>query len=678
MSTGGILDKQFSSFVESPTRGLPNAARETTSSLIGANDKTGEFSSAKLNSVGDLNVANRDQFITQSGSLFIEGFRNFINVEFSRDLGQESLDGKLIKEISNNGTATLIPTEGQIEIGVPATASSTSYYRSRNIVTYEPGEMVKGGLTIEISLALQNSEKIEWGYGEDNPTTPSGDIYNGIGWGYDATGLYVFRKKLGSYASKTYQADFNVDKLDGNSNSRFRASGVPVAFNPLNNHIYHVGFEWYGIASPTYYVTTPEGKFIQVHIDQTINSQKGSTIPSPNLPIFVRVENDAIVGRAINLRTGSWQGGIHTARSTISGLDASGVFRNVAVNQYGSLQTSDFLFEIARGFYPLLVFGDKFGRVTNVDTNDVPVDVWNGSGDYTGFNAIENQNLETFSSSANDVGALVTSGSVTSASEFTVTDSTATFITDGVAVGDLFIDDTQGFHGHIREVTSETTITVFFWSDGDNRLNDVVIAPGVTEPRTPLIGDSYRVATTSGTGAAVVQWNNILNEDYMREIDQYVILNGTTPVISTTNCFRLSRGRVIKAGSSGFNQGELTARQVTTTANVFAVMPIETNRTLIAADTVPDNVQRTVFDIGGSISRSGGLAGSANLLLLTREVGGPFQARLSQDLQTGLYYDDLQKKIVVPPRTDIKWRVAVVSDNGTNISAFFKYLDYIQ
>lgn len=677
MSTGGILDKQFNSFVPSPSRGLPFSARETQTVVSGSNSATGDYNSVRLNSTNDLNVVDRDKFLTQSGSTFIEGFRNLVAIDFSRDKGAEAVNDLIKDAGSVNGTITFIQSQGQLELSVPATTSSTCYYESNNKLSYEPGEMLKGGLTIEISQTLQNNEKIEWGFGEDNLDSPTGDVYNGIGYGYDVNGLYAFRKKAGTYQSKVYTSSFNVDQLDGSEGSRFVRSGVPESLDPLKNQIYIVGFEWYGIASPTYYVTSPEGKVIQCHIEQTINNQTGSTIPNPNLPIFVRVENDDTTARSIKVRTGSWQGGIHTSRSSISGLDRSNIFRNVAVNEYGALQSSNFLFEISRGFYKDLRFGDKFGRNSDVDIGSTPEDIWSGDGVYTGFNATGNENLETFSDSASDTGSLVSNGTVTSSSANTLSDSTATFVTDGVAVGDIVIDDTQGFHGLIKEVTSETTLTVHFWSDGDNKLNDIIISPGFFEPRKPSIGDSYRVATTSGTGAAVVKWTKILNADYIEQKDIYVIMNGTTGVISSANAFRLSTGLVVLAGSDTFNVGDITVRQAVSTSNVFAIINDEVNRTLIACDTVPANTSRTLFDIGGSISRSGGLSGSANLLLQTREPGGVFQTRVSQEIQTGLYYDDREKKIVLSEKTDIRWRVRLVSDNNNNITMFFKYIDYL-
>lgn len=57
--------------------------------------------------------------------------------------------------------------------------------------------------------------------------------------------------------------------------------------------------------------------------------------------------------------------------------------------------------------------GTKFGRNPNIavgGTGTANQDIWAEQGTYTGFNATAGQNIEVFSSSANDEGTLVSSG----------------------------------------------------------------------------------------------------------------------------------------------------------------------------------------------------------------------------------------------------------------------------
>lgn len=277
-------------------------------------------------------------FSSQSGSIFTEGIRDDISLTFSRSKGVASI-ATLIDNGSVNGTVTHDSTNGQAVFAVPATAGSTCYFSSTTPTIYEPGHMIRGGMTIEISALPLGNGKIEWGYGEDDG---AGDVLNGIGWGIDVDGLYTFRKKASVYVSKVYQSNFNRDKMNGVDHSFYLLDGVAVKHNPLKNCIYEVGYEWFGVASPTFYVLTPEGVPLVVNVEETATQINGTTLPDPEIPLFIRVKNDSVSGQAINVKSGSWRGGIITNKSILVGRDNdASVYHDVAVNDRGELITSN-------------------------------------------------------------------------------------------------------------------------------------------------------------------------------------------------------------------------------------------------------------------------------------------------------------------------------------------------
>jgi len=252
--------------------------------------------------------------ITEAGSQFSEGFRDDISAIFSRDKGVESI-ASLINHASINGTVVANSVQGQAQFSVPATAGSTCYFNTITKVLYEAGHMIGSDQTVEISAQPTGDGKIEWGLGEDNG---SGGILNGIGYGYDAVGLYVFRIKLGVYANKVYQPNFNLDKLNGLPPSNFTVNNVPVPINVLNNNVYKIFFGWYGIAPIRYMVENPLGNPLEVHTEETAGQQTGTTIPEPQLSSFMRIQNDSITGQAITVMSGCWKAGIFTSRNAIS------------------------------------------------------------------------------------------------------------------------------------------------------------------------------------------------------------------------------------------------------------------------------------------------------------------------------------------------------------------------
>lgn len=159
----------------------------------------------------------------------------------------------------------------------------------------------------------------------------------------------------------------------------------------------------------------------------------------------------------------------------------------------GGSSSTQYGLDIQRGLVPGVSVIHKFGRNPDIDTANGFEDLWNGGGEYTGFNATAAETVEVFSSDAVDASA----------------------------------------------------------------------------------GTGARTLKVIGLGAGFVSQS----ED--------VILNGTTPVNTVNEYIRLDRALVLTAGSGGMNAGDITIRQNVTTANVFAVMPIGGNRTLIACYTIP-------------------------------------------------------------------------------------------
>lgn len=318
---------------------------------------------------------------------------------------------------------------------------------------------------------------------------------------------------------------------------------------------------------------------------------------------------------------------------------------------------TDFNLEVARNRIEDVKLYNKFGANKDVDTG-TPEDIWDGGGDYTGFNAVSGDTLSLASTSAQNAGSLVSSGTATGGSATTIIDTGATFITDGVAVGDCIINDTELIHGIITVVTSETTLTVVRMANGDGELVHVNNA-----------GDSYRVATTNGTGAAVVKLGKLLESDYLAYKSEYIITNGLTDVDTVgADYLRNSRAYVILAGSTKAVVSGLECYQKATPTIIFWSISNAESQTRVAADTVPKG--KTIYaSINVQMSRAGGLAGSANVNFLVRNIGEIFNGKTPVTITDSANYASIEKKtIILTEYADFKWRAESVSDNNTIIT----------
>lgn len=271
------------------------------------------------------------------------------------------------------------------------------------------------------------------------------------------------------------------------------------------------------------------------------------------------------------------------------------------------VRPTDFSIEVADGKRQGVASNTKFGGNFAVQASNEE-DFWNGQDRYTGHDPVAQETLTVVSADVDDTGVLIYTGSVTGTGEGTLTDSAATFVTDGVLVRDIIINDTTGTHAFVKSIDSETQLTIW-----NNHLFDY------------SVGDTIRIASYFSTGASVVKITNGLDADFEKITPEYVILNGTTPVTTTNSYLRMSSAQVVHAGSSGLNEGEITFAQSTTTANVMAVMPTD-GRTKICANTVPDHKAHIIKRINVQLARDGAQAASADVYLYAREFGGAWNA----------------------------------------------------
>jgi len=318
------------------------------------------------------------------------------------------------------------------------------------------------------------------------------------------------------------------------------------------------------------------------------------------------------------------------------------------------IPSESFILKVAKGEIPNHSIYNKYGASPDVDTGDPAFDIWNVDGDYTGFNTTTGQAISLSCSgggSANNTGGVLSVGTVTTDANDKLIDSGADFVADGVSAGDLVMNDTLGVHGIITAV-APTSLLIYKMVNGESN----------------LIGNSYRIATSTGTGAAVVRITKALESDYNGYKTEYVVLNGNTVVNTVgTDYIRDSRGQVVLAGSNGGVQGNINANQSVTTTNVFWRINEDHNQSLTACDTIPKGFTLYVYNIECTMARVNGSLGSAEVEFQIRDIGEVFTSKIHQYISNSQGYET--KLIgVINEYADFKWRVLDVSDNNTQIA----------
>lgn len=284
-------------------------------------------------------------FTTQSMSKFTESIRDDATSIFSRNEGVEAV-AALIDVESVNGTVFHDPIEGQVVFSTGDDVGNTIYCHDSETVLYEAGHTIRAEQTIQLSRLPIGDDDVRWGSGESDGV---GDVFNGIGWGYDADGLYVWRRKNGVDELLIHATSvagdigdptnfgFNRDKLNGANPTRFYDRTGPQAINLLDGKgtIFLQQYEWLGKAPPDFMVMSPYGEFIAAHREEFPNNGTGTTVPEPNMALFVRAYNAS--GTNLEVRSGSWRAGLYTGRLGMTARLPSGRFGDVQMDEDGHL-----------------------------------------------------------------------------------------------------------------------------------------------------------------------------------------------------------------------------------------------------------------------------------------------------------------------------------------------------
>jgi hypothetical protein len=238
------------------------------------------------------------------------------------------------------------------------------------------------------------------------------------------------------------------------------------------------------------------------------------------------------------------------------------------------------------GLVPGWSFVDKFGE--NPDIDGPFEDIWDGGGNYVTPTVARIHDVQ--SNNIADVGTLVSSGAATGGSVYTLVDTGATFVTDGVQIGDKILNDSKCAWGNISSIDSETQVTIVF---------------GMRYPSNGLIdgpfeaGDDYRIFRDASTGASCL-WIQGLDANFLPK-NEFVILNGTTPVPTVNLYIRQFRARVFTSGNAG------AIGTVTSTAQTDGTVSCQVingnNQTLMAIYTIPIDKEGFILNWWASLSK---------------------------------------------------------------------------
>ena len=314
--------------------------------------------------------------------------------------------------------------------------------------------------------------------------------------------------------------------------------------------------------------------------------------------------------------------------------------------------------QIARGKVPGVRGIRALGRNPDVDTATVPENIWDAGGIYTPptTNRIHN----VVSTDVNDVGTVLSAGTIDTHNGTDISDLSATFQTDTVSVGDLIVFDTIGVISAITAIPTESTLTI-----------DPLFSPSIS-----VADSAYRVVTPGSTGAALLQISG--GQTTTTElINEFIVLNGTTNVPTVRAYYRMTRMFLHSAGVTGDAEGTITLTAVTD-ATVTAQINPGAGTSRNAFYRVPLGKTAYLVSWYGSVFRTG-VASDAMALLAFKSRLFPSASsvpidQLDMTISVGSMDTPHSFKpyIPIPQGVDIWIECVDVSDNNSQIGAGFE------
>ena len=317
---------------------------------------------------------------------------------------------------------------------------------------------------------------------------------------------------------------------------------------------------------------------------------------------------------------------------------------------------TDYFQEVAAGRVPGSSTISKFGENPDIDIVSGFETIWDAGGTYVPPTTARIH--DAASDNAVDIGTLVSSGIATSGSITSLVDTSATFIADGVALLDRVLNDSTCEIGVVTAVVSQTEITMI---TGIRNADSGV-------PGTPIVvGDAYRIVTNGSTGAAVLY---VKGTSAARiEINEFLLLNGTTNVPTLKSYIRQYRARVFGPNITG------AVGTITSTAQIDGTISCQVingnNQTLMAVYTVPLGKTAYIHQWWGSISKK--QTAISNMILrggILDGIGYIIQNRSITTSGSSEFSWKPSVPIQIPGGADI-WVEADTDTNNTGIASGF-------
>lgn len=293
----------------------------------------------------------------------------------------------------------------------------------------------------------------------------------------------------------------------------------------------------------------------------------------------------------------------------------------------------------------------------DTDKSTAPEDIWFNSGVWDPPEQAITHELT--SSSAADTGIVTSQGTASGGGAKTLIDDSADFISDGVFIGDVVLNDKRSIFSVVIQVSQ--SILIIGDIDGSAFISD---------------GEDYRIVQSNSTGASVVFIDYLDGEHNRRSY--FKVLNGQN-VVNCDDILRVNDFYICGAFSKETNNVGLINLNNQQGGRITDQIPPNLGSRSTCVFTVPSNYTAYIVSFNASIVEQTATGATLDLKLTRFGSSGGNGSNIVKLLDissTGTNYGNKEFKpaLPVPQFTDIIIRVESVTTNNASVSASLSIL----
>jgi hypothetical protein len=228
---------------------------------------------------------------------------------------------EVISNVSGNATSTHSTTDAATTMAVGANAGDYIIRQTKMRTNYQPGKSQLIIMTGVMSTQTGVTKRI--GYFNSSIVAPHTANFDGVYFENDGTDVSINTAKNGTI-DKITQANWNVDKMDGNGSSK-------ITLDWSRAQIFFIDFEWLGVGRVRFGVFV-NGVPYYVHADNHANLVTSVYMSSPNHSVRYEIRSDGSAGSLVHICS--------TVQSE-GGLDQNGMIFSAGHTNTTSLPTSN-------------------------------------------------------------------------------------------------------------------------------------------------------------------------------------------------------------------------------------------------------------------------------------------------------------------------------------------------